>query len=174
MGDMGILAKEMLNVYLAYIILGRDLDANAEEIFFWAYSFLRSELGDDTEAARRAENLAREILAYSCAYRRLEKSPAGNPKNVIALLIYNISHSGRKDVQRNKRWEQHLSQRNGTFNLPERLDTALEFIEELRGAFLSEEAVSKLMGWRVNLDRVARIVQEEYENLKKEGTEGDH
>lgn len=146
---MKYLAATMLRVYLASLVLSQE-DFEEDEVAFW--SALHSEA---------FTSLPKEIMAYKRAKDRLSESRAGNPQNIVAALLYNISRSGERDVHKKAAWEKRLED---GFSLKEirRLDQALSLIEELRGAYLSERLIGRLVGRVVNLDRVSRLIREEY------------
>ncbi|MBC7344896.1 MAG: hypothetical protein H5U03_05695, partial [Clostridia bacterium] len=115
-----------------------------------------------------AQRLTKEILAYKRALQRLRESSAGKPENVAALIIYNVSHSGLKDLKKRQLWENKVARNHG-YSRIRNVEEALELIEEVRGTYLPERVISEFMGRTVNLDRVARFVEEEYEVLTKKG-----
>jgi hypothetical protein len=146
------LAATMLRVYLASLILCRE-DFEEEDVAFW--SVLYSE---------EVVTVPREIMAYKRAKERLRESRAGNAQNVVAVLLYNVSHTGSRDARKKEAWEKRLE---GGFSIDQvkRLDQALDLIEELRGSYLSERVIGQLLGRMVNLDRVAELIKEEYVEL---------
>lgn len=152
------LAAAMLRLYLAELVLCRQ-EFEEESVAYWAMLY--------DETAARA--VTREVMAYSQAKRRLLASRAGNPQNVVAVLLYNVSRSGPRDLRKMKRWEKRLA-RGFSLRSVRRLDQALTLVEELPGSYLSERQVGQLCGRTVNLDRVAQLVKEEWE--KAEGGEG--
>jgi len=158
--DLEALAVLMTRVYLASLILCQD-DFEEEDVMFWS-SLHESTYGLD---------LAREIEAYRRAKLRLRQSRAGNPQNVVAVLLYNISHTSPRTLRRKNLWKTRL---NKGFSLAKitRLDQALSLIQQLQGSYLSERDIGALVGCVVNLDRVARIIIEEYENLRTGGEHG--
>lgn len=161
-----LLARAMIDVFLAHLIVGEDQGFEEADVMFWAWTYFESIRGE--QSAERAQGLAREILAYRRTLRRLKNSPAGKPDNVVALILYNISHSGSKDRVKRWRWERRLKTDDCRFHVGT-VDEALELIEELRGTYLPERFVGQFLGKTVNLDRVARLVEEEYMALAEEG-----
>lgn len=160
------LARAMIDLFLAHLIVGDDQGFEERDVMFWAWTYFATTAGDEHSAAR-AKRLAQEILAYRRALQRMKNSPAGKPDNVIALILYNISHSGKKDLLKRWRWERALSE-NHRFRVST-LEEALDLIEELRGTYLPERAIAQFLGKVLNLDRVARMVEEEYMALAGEG-----
>jgi hypothetical protein len=154
---MGVeeLAKTMLEVFLAEMVLCTDRFGEPD-VAFWCDTF--------DESAPRARQLSLEILAYQVTKQRFRTSRAGNPRNVVAVLLYNVSHSAGRDQQRRALWEKRLEKGYDLDRLS-RLDEALDLLRELRGACLSEQLVGQLVGRVVNLGRIAGLVQEEYERL---------
>ena len=155
------LAATMIRLFLAHLVLCQD-DFGAEEVMFWA-SLLRFEEG--------AADLCREIMAYRKAMQRLRESRAGNPRNVVAVLLYNVSRSGERDPKVQERWERRL--RDGfTLDKVARLDQAMEALEELKGAYLSERQVGVLVGRVVNLDRVTQLIIDEHKKTERGDCDG--
>lgn len=150
------LARAMLELFLAELIVCRD-DFEEEDVRFWSDSY--------HEDAREARLVTREIGAYRAAKQRLRSSRAGNPRNVAAVLLYNVSHSGLRDKTRHAEWQDKVS---GGFTLDRvhLAHEAVDVVRGLRGSHLSEQAIGKLIGRVVNLDRVSDIVREEYERLE--------
>ena len=149
------LARTMLELFLAEMVLCTDRFAEPD-VEFWADSY------DDT--ASRARQLALEVLAYKAAKARFRESRAGNPRNVVAVLLYNVSHSAERDEESRASWERRL---DDGYDL-ERItcvEEALDLVRDLRGAYLSEEMVGQLVGRVVNLGRVSSRIGEEYERL---------
>lgn len=153
------LAVAMLRLYMAELVLCRQ-ELEEENVAYWALLY--------DETAARA--VTREVVAYSQAKRRLLASRAGNPQNVVAVLLYNVSRTGPRDPVKMRYWEKRLA-RGFSLASVKRLDQALTLIEDLPGAYLSERQVGQLCGRTVNLDRVAQLVKEEWE--KAEGGERD-
>jgi hypothetical protein len=149
------LAKTMLELFLAEMVLCTDR-FDEPDVEFWSDTF--------DESAPRARQLTCEILAYQAAKQRFRESRAGNPRNIVAMLLYNVSHSAERDHDRRAMWEKRL---DGGYELGRlsRVDEALGLIRELRGAYLSEELIGRLVGRVVNLGRIAGFVGEEYERL---------
>ena len=147
------LAESMLQLFLANLVLCRD-DVEKEDVQFW--SMLYAEEG--------ATAMSREIIAYRNAKRRMKATRAGNPGNVVGVLIYNISHTGMRNRETMEEWRTKLD-KGYSLSQVKRLDQAMDFIEELRGAFLTEQDVARLLGHAVNIRRVARLIQEEYKQL---------
>jgi len=160
------LAKAMIDLFLAHLIVGDEEEVKEEDVMFWALLYFEG-LGQEDEL-KRAQRMTREILAYKRALQRLRGSPAGRPENVAALIIYNISHSGPKDLKKRELWENKVA-RNYSYSRIRDVEEALDLIEEVRGTYLTERAISEFMGRMVNLDRVARFVEEEYEVLVAKG-----
>ncbi len=147
------LAATMLRLLLADMLLCRD-EFKRADVQFW------TSLLDEEEGAL---DTCRELIAYREAKRRLRQSRAGNPENVVAVLLYNVSRSGASCPQAQELWETRLS--DGYRFDASRHDQVLTLIEELRGAYLSERQVGILLGRAVNLDRVSEMIHEEYEKL---------
>lgn len=145
----------MLELFLAEMVLCTDRFEEAD-VAFWSDMYDDSGLG--------ARELSREILAYKAAKRRYRDSRAGNPINVIAVLIYNISHSVSRDTEKREYWEMKAG-KGFTVDSIKRVEDALDFIKSLRGACLSEQIVGQLLGRVVNLGRISQLIQEEYEKL---------
>lgn len=144
----------MIRLFLTHLLLCQE-DFEREDVEFWA-SFL--------EEGQGAMNVCWEIMAYRESKRRLRKSRAGNPENVVAVLLYNASRTGTRDPQVAGKWEEKLDTGFSLDNVS-RLDQAMTLLEELRGAYLSEKQVGLLLGRTVNLDRVTELIIEEYEKL---------
>jgi len=108
--------------------------------------------------------MSREIIAYRNTKRRMKATRAGKPGNVVGVLIYNISHTGMRNRETMEKWRTKLDKGYSLSQL-KRLDQAMDFVEELKGAFLTEQDVARLLGHAVNIRRVARLIQEEYEQL---------
>lgn len=162
-----LLARAMIDVFLAHLVVGKEDGFEKEDVMFWALAYFEATAGDDL-SVERAKRLTREILAYRQAIRRMKKSRAGKPENVVALLLYNISHSGPRDRLKRLRWEARLKKKWQGFEI-QSVEEAVELIEELRGTYLPEKAFHELFGRTLNLDRIARMVEEEYTALAKEG-----
>jgi len=161
------LARAMIDIFLAHLIVGDDQGFEEEDVMLWAWTYFESTVGDE-HTPERAERLAREVLAYRRAIRRLKNSRAGKPDNVAALILYNISHSGPKDRIKRWRWERKLHA-SGFRVRVNTVEEALDLIEELRGTYFPARVIDQLLGKVVNLDRVARLVEEEYMALAEEG-----
>lgn len=146
------LAATMVQGYLASLILCRE-DFEEEDVAFWS-----------TLYSGEVTTMPKEIMAYKRAKERLRESRAGNPQNVVAVLLYNVSHTGSRDVRKKEAWEKHLED-GFSLDQVKRLDQALNLIEELTGSYLSERAIGQLLGRVVNLDRVAELIKEEYLEL---------
>lgn len=143
----------MLELFLAELLLCTDRFEESD-VAFWADTY--------DESGRSASELAREILAYKAAKQRLRKSHAGNPRNVAAVLLYNISHSSTRARKKREHWARQI--REGyTLDRITRVEDALDLVRDLRGACLSEEAVGQLVGRVVNLGRISRMIQQEFE-----------
>lgn len=151
------LARAMLELFLAEMVMCRD-DFEEEDVRFWSESYHRD--------ARRASEVSREIGAYQAAKRRLRMSRAGNPRNVAAVLLYNVSHSAARDKAKHAEWQERISE-GFALDRIKLVHEALDLIRDLRGAHLSEHAVGELVGRVVNLDRVSKLVREEYERLER-------
>lgn len=151
------LATTIIRLYLAHLILCHD-DFGKDDVAFWA-ALLEGEEG--------AMGLCCEVMAYRQAKARLRESKAGNPHNVVAVLLYNVSHTGRRDPQASAMWQERL---DAGFSLKDvtRPDQALALIDALKGAHLSERQIGLLLGRVVNLDRVTKLIIEEYEKLGEE------
>lgn len=148
------LAATMLQAYLAGLVLCRD-DFEEEDVSFWSLLYSEGE-------AVTANEIAAEIMAYAWAKKRLRESRAGEPRNVVAVLLYNASRTGLRDAGKKQAWEKRL---DGGFSIDQvkRLDQALGLIQDLNGTYLSERAIGRLVGHTVNLDRVAKLIEEEYQ-----------
>lgn len=155
------LAVAMIRVFLADMLLCHE-DFEYPDVQFWS-GLLRGDEGRET--------VCNELLAYRAAKCRLRGSRAGNPQNVLAVLLYNISHSAPRDAAVRAVWEDRLS---AGFSIRDvsRLDQALDLIEDLVGSCLSEREIGKLVGRVVNLRRVAEVVREEYDRLLSGGGDG--
>ncbi len=153
---MKYLAATMLQAYLGSLILCRE-DFEEEDVAFW--SALYSE-----ESMTMANKIVAEIMAYARAKKRLRESRAGKPHNVVAVLLYNVSHNGLRDARKKLAWEKRLE---GGFSIGQvkRLDQALDLIKQLKGTYLSVRAIGQLVGRTVKLDRVAKLIGEEYLEL---------
>ncbi|MCS7240636.1 MAG: hypothetical protein NZ651_05270 [Candidatus Bipolaricaulota bacterium] len=160
------LARAMIDLFLAHLLVGDDQGFEERDVMFWAWTYFENTAGGEHSAAR-AKRLAQEILAYRRALQRMKNSPAGKPDNVVALILYNVSHSGKKDPIKRWRWERALSG-NHRFRVST-VEEALDLLEDLRGTYLPERLIGQFLGKTVNLDRVARMVEEEYMALAEEG-----
>ena len=154
------LARTMLELFLAEMVLCRD-DFEEEDVRFWSETY--------HDEVHEASAVAREISAYLAAKRRLRSSRAGNPRNVVAVLLYNVSHSGERDRARRGGWQTRLAD-GFTLDAIGDVHEAADLVRDLRGAALSEQSIGQIVGRVVNLDRVSRLVQEEYARLE----EGEH
>ncbi|MFC2108000.1 hypothetical protein ACFLS5_00890 [Candidatus Bipolaricaulota bacterium] len=156
------LAKTMLELFLAEMVLCTDR-FQEPDVAFWSDTY--------DESGHSASELSREILAYRAAKQRFQKSPAGHPRNVVAVLIYNISHSSPRVSGKREYWEKQIE---GGYTLGQitRVEDALDLVQRLRGACLSEQIVGRLVGRVVNLGRISRLIQEEYEMLEGGGIRG--
>lgn len=145
----------MLELFLAEMVLCTDR-FEEPDVAFWSDTY--------DESGHSASELSREILAYRAAKQRFQKSQAGNPRNVVAVLIYNISHSSARVSGNREYWEKQIE---GGYTLDRitRVEDALDLIQNLRGACLSEQTVGQIVGRVVNLGRISRLIQEEYEAL---------
>lgn len=150
------LAAGMLRLLLANLVLCKD-DLQEEDAYFWSMLYAEEEAGI----------MSKEITAYCSAKRRMRESRAGNPGNVVAVLLYNVSHTGTRNREIMAKWRVKL--KNG-YSLPQvkRLDQAMDLIEELKGSYLTEHDIGFLLGHSVNIGRVAKLVQEEYRRLEGE------
>ena len=150
------LAIEMLRLFLANLILCND-DVEEEDAYFW--SMLYVEEG--------ANKMVKEIMAYRNAKRRVKASRSGKPENVVAVLLYNISHTGTHDRQTAQQWRERLD--NG-YSLSQitRLDQAMDLIKKLNGSYLTESDIGALIGHSVNIGRMAGLIQDEYQCLGEE------
>ena len=108
--------------------------------------------------------MSREIIAYRNAKRRVKASRAGNPGNVVGVLLYNISHTGVRNQETSAKWRTRLNQ-GYSLSQVERLDQAMDLNEELREAYLTEQDIAHLLGHSINIGRASKLVQEEYEHL---------
>jgi len=149
------LAKTMLELFLAEMVLCTDR-FEEPDVAFWSDTYDESEDG--------ASELSCEILAYRAAKQRFQKSQAGNPRNVVAVLLYNVSHSSARDNEKREYWEKQIE---GGYTLDRvvRVEDALDLVQNLRGACLTEQIVGQLVGRVVNLGRISRLIQQEYEAL---------
>lgn len=152
---VGELARSMLELFLAEMVLCTDR-FEEPDVAFWSDAY--------DESGRSAGELSREILAYRAAKQRVQKSHAGNPRNVVAVLIYNISHSSTRLREKREYWERQIEE-GYTLDRITRVEDALDLVQGLRGACLSEEVVGRLAGRVVNLARVSKLIQGEYETL---------
>lgn len=152
------LAVAMIRVFLADMVLCHE-DFEHRDVQFWA-TLLQSDEGE--------QGVCHEVLAYRDAKRRLKGSRSGNPQNVLAVLLYNISHSAPLDASVQAAWEDKLT---AGFSIREisRPDQAMDLIEELVGSCLSQRQIGKLVGRAVNLRRVAEVIREEYDRLLSGG-----
>jgi len=149
------LARTMLELFLAEMVLCTDR-FEEPDVEFWSDSY------DDT--ATRARQLAREVLAYKAAKTRYRQSRAGNPRNVVAVLLYNVSHSAKRDEECRALWGRRLEE-GYDLDRVTCVEEALDLVRDLRGAYLSEEMVGRLVGRVVNLGRISSRIGEEYERL---------
>ncbi len=156
---MGVeeLAKTMLELFLAEMVLCTDR-FEGPDVEFWCDTY--------DESGPGAEELAREILAYRATKGRFRNSRAGNPRNVVALLLYNVSHSVTRDREKRELWEERLEE-GFCLDRVSRVEEALDLVQNLRGACLSEQLIGQLVGCVVNLGRISRLVQQEYERLSR-------
>jgi len=145
----------MLELFLAEMVLCTDR-FEEPDVEFWSDNY------DDT--ASQAQQLAREILAYKAAKARFRESRAGNPTNVVAVLLYNVSHSAERDEECRALWEHRLAE-GYDLDCVTCVEEAMDLVRDLRGAYLSEEMVGQLVGRVVNLGRIAGHIGEEYERL---------
>ncbi len=152
------LAASMLRLFLADLVLCHD-DLRQEDVKFW------SVMHDIEEA----NEMVKEITAYYAAKRRVRKSKAGNPSNVVAVFLYNASHTGVRDTESRRKWRTRLDGGYSLVNVT-RPDQAMDLIEQLKGSYLTAQDIGRLVGHTVNIDRAVRLVQEEYRRL--EGVEG--
>lgn len=147
------LAMKMLRLFLANLILCND-DVEEEDAYFWSTLY----------AGKGANRMTKEIMAYRNAKQRVKTSRSGKPENVVAVLLYNISHTGTHDREATQQWKERLS--NGySLSQIERLDQAMGLIEELRESYLTESDIATLIGHSVNIGRMARLIQDEYQHL---------
>lgn len=145
----------MLRSYLASLIICQH-GYEREDVGFWEKIYLESD-GPGT--------LTNELLAYDRTKERLQRSRRGNPLNVIALLIYNISNTGNLDKERKVSFVSSMETRERITDL-DSIQEGIDLVESLYHTHLSRDQVSKLVGHEVNLDRVATMVREEYEKLR--------
>lgn len=145
----------MLELFLAEMVLCTDR-FEEPDVAFWTDSY------DDR--ASRARQLAQEVLAYKATKARFRESRAGNPGNVVAVLLYNVSHSAQRDEECRASWERRLEE-GYDLDRVTCIEQALDLIRDLRGAYLSEEMVGQLMGRVVNLGRISGHIGKEYERL---------
>ena len=151
----------MLELFLAEMVLCTDR-FEQPDVAFWSDTYDESE--------HSARELSREILAYRAAKQRYRKSRAGNPRNVVAVLMYNISHSSNRDNKKREYWEKKV-EAGYTVDQIDRLEEALDVVQNLRGACLSEQVVGQLVGRVVNLGRISQLIQQEYEGLMRGETD---
>ncbi len=148
------LAASMLRLFLADLVLCQD-DLQQEDIRFW--SIIHNKDG--------ADRMIKEITAYYAAKRRVRKSRAGNPSNVVAVFLYNASHTATRDRETTEEWRAKLDDGYSLAYVTRR-DQTMELIEGLKGSYLTAQDIGRLVGHPVNINRVVGLVKEEYQRLE--------
>lgn len=153
-GNERDLGKEMLKAYLAGLIICQH-GHKREAVKFWEDIYL-------SEAS--SGELTDELLAYDRSKGRLEASRNGNPLNLVALLIYNISNTGNLDQERRESFLARI-QKGERITEVNTMQKGLDLVESLYHTHLNRDQISRFINHQVNLDRVTGMVEEEYERL---------